>query len=152
MERTVSIMYQGLSDATIPAQSSNRFYEDTTTALKTQDLTGFFRYFPMPGMQHCWNSKANLENKIPWYIGGPGQANILITDFNTPNWGVSRDYQTAQTNALSCSRITLDKTNGAVEKMKKFQLHSRDDTELARLLLEAVVCQRKPDRRGLRRM
>ncbi|KAI1759187.1 tannase and feruloyl esterase [Hypoxylon sp. FL1150] len=64
------ILYAGLSDATVPVQHTNLYYNRTIEAMGNID--DFFRYFQVPGMQHCWGTPDNV--KSPWMIGGAGQA------------------------------------------------------------------------------
>lgn len=70
------IMYQGLADGLISPKTSLGYYNATISALGTsvKDTRGWFRYFEVPGMQHCYFS--NRFN-APWDFGAPGQASQL---------------------------------------------------------------------------
>lgn len=64
------IHYHGLADNLIPSGSSQYFYDQvyrtlTPTGIKIDD---FYRYFLVPGMNHCTGSSVS-----PWYIGGGTQ-------------------------------------------------------------------------------
>ncbi|KAK8118549.1 ferulic acid Esterase/Feruloyl esterase [Apiospora kogelbergensis] len=65
------ILYQGLSDGLISARSSLHYYNETIKALGGGGVDDFFRYFQVPGMQHCMGSPAAV--RAPWYIGSWGQ-------------------------------------------------------------------------------
>jgi feruloyl esterase len=52
------IMYHGLADGLIPPRGSDWYYEKVVDTMggnlsATQE---YFRYFQVPGMQHCWNT------------------------------------------------------------------------------------------------
>ncbi|KAI1124671.1 Tannase/feruloyl esterase [Nemania abortiva] len=64
------IMYGGLADNTVPVQHTTYYYNRTVEAMGNVD--DFFRYFQIPGMQHCWGTPDNV--KAPWMIGGEGQS------------------------------------------------------------------------------
>ncbi|KAI0176468.1 tannase and feruloyl esterase [Hypoxylon sp. FL1284] len=64
------ILYAGLADATVPPQHTDLYYNRTVDAMGNVD--DFFRYFKIPGMDHCWGTPDNV--KAPWMIGGTGQA------------------------------------------------------------------------------
>ncbi|KAK4192866.1 Tannase/feruloyl esterase [Podospora australis] len=73
------VMYHGLSDGILSPRSSMFFYNQMRAALNEKDVEGkdtrgWFRYFEVPGMQHCWFS--NRYN-APWHFGGSGQATQL---------------------------------------------------------------------------
>ena len=68
------IMYHGLADGLIPSNSSTRYYRNTQQFYES-DISSWFRYFRVPGMQHCFNSAAEMATTVaPWYFGGPGIA------------------------------------------------------------------------------
>ncbi|KAK3393419.1 Tannase/feruloyl esterase [Podospora didyma] len=70
------LMYHGLADGLISPLTSLQYYNATAAAVGTSvaDLRPWFRYFPVPGMQHCWFS--NRYN-APWDFAGSGQATQL---------------------------------------------------------------------------
>lgn len=56
------IMYHGASDGLVPTQGSNLYYDRVVETMggnitTTQD---FFRYFMVPGMQHCWTTPVGM--------------------------------------------------------------------------------------------
>lgn len=70
------IMYNGLADGVISPKSTQLYYNRTISAMGTNlgDIRSWFRYFEVPGMQHCFFS--NRFN-APWDFAAPGQASIL---------------------------------------------------------------------------
>lgn len=65
------ILYQGLADGLISARSSLHYYNETAKAVGAGNVDDFFRFFQVPGMQHCLGTPAAV--KAPWYIGSWGQ-------------------------------------------------------------------------------
>ncbi|KAK9442438.1 feruloyl esterase B precursor [Metarhizium brunneum] len=65
------IHYHGLADNLIPARSSRYFYDRVYRALTPKGIQvgDFYRFFYVPGMEHCMGSAA-----APWYIGGGTQS------------------------------------------------------------------------------
>ncbi|EFY88291.1 feruloyl esterase B precursor [Metarhizium acridum CQMa 102] len=65
------IHYHGLADDLIPAGSSRHFYDQVYRTLvpKGIKVDEFYRFFFVPGMQHCMGSTV-----APWYIGGGSQS------------------------------------------------------------------------------
>ena len=63
--------YHGLSDALIATGSSVYFYKQVlkTLAGKGVAINDWYRFFLVPGMQHC----ANSVNNAPWYFAGASQ-------------------------------------------------------------------------------
>jgi feruloyl esterase len=79
------ILYHGTSDGYIPTRSSIDFYNKTKAAVGG-DVDDFFRFFLIPGMQHCWLSPTGVN--APWMIAGGGQQNALgayTTDYSVPD-------------------------------------------------------------------
>ena len=70
------LMYHGLADGLISPRTSLAYYNATISSLRTstQDIRKWFKYFEVPGMQHCYFS--NRFN-APWDFGAPGQASAL---------------------------------------------------------------------------
>jgi feruloyl esterase len=71
------ITYHGYSDALIATGSSLYFYKEVLKTLhpKGIDLDGFYRHFPVPGMQHCALTPPDMN--APWYFAGGNQAGAL---------------------------------------------------------------------------
>ncbi|KAF2859141.1 putative ferulic acid Esterase/Feruloyl esterase [Piedraia hortae CBS 480.64] len=65
------IMYHGLADGLIPPGSSTYFYEQVQKTMGQVD--SWFRFFLVPGMQHCRGTAANA----PWYFAGANQAGSI---------------------------------------------------------------------------
>jgi feruloyl esterase len=63
--------YHGTADGLVPTGSSKIFYNKVveTMATKGVELDDFYRFFLIPGMQHCQKS-----DTAPWYIGGGSQS------------------------------------------------------------------------------
>ncbi|CAD0107253.1 unnamed protein product [Aureobasidium uvarum] len=69
--------YHGMSDGLIPTGSSVYLHSQIlrTMAPEGVDLDSFYRFFLVPGMQHCAGT-ANTVN-APWYFAGANQAAAL---------------------------------------------------------------------------
>lgn len=65
------IQYHGLSDGFIPPGSSIYFYTQVLSTLlpKAISLSDFYKFYVIPGMQHC----AGSVGDAPWVIGGASQ-------------------------------------------------------------------------------
>jgi feruloyl esterase len=65
------IHYHGFSDGLIPTGSSIYFYKQVLSTLlpKGVAISDFYKFYLVPGMQHCSGSVGDA----PWYIGGGGQ-------------------------------------------------------------------------------
>ncbi|KZT65310.1 tannase and feruloyl esterase [Daedalea quercina L-15889] len=65
------IHYHGLADGSIATGSSIYFWNHVQRALVPQGVpvSDFYRFFLIPGMQHCVGG----VNDAPWYIAGAGQ-------------------------------------------------------------------------------
>ena len=65
------IHYHGLSDGLIATGSSIYFYKQVLSTLlpKGIRLSDFYKFYLIPGMQHCSGSVGDA----PWYIAGGGQ-------------------------------------------------------------------------------
>ncbi|KAL4986538.1 tannase and feruloyl esterase [Aspergillus falconensis] len=74
--------YHGFADGEIPTSSSVYYYKQTQKALTPFgiDLDDFYRFFLIPGMQHCLDS----VHDAPWYIGSANQPSGLT---GTNIWG-----------------------------------------------------------------
>lgn len=69
------IMYHGTADGLVPTRGSNVYYDRVSKTMGGPP-TDFFRYFLVPGMQHCWDTAVDA----PWYFAGPFQGGILGND------------------------------------------------------------------------
>lgn len=82
------IMYHGAADGLLPARGSTYYYEQTAEVLGDNNSSSggggaaddFFRYFVVPGMQHCWGSAVDA----PWSFGAALQAGAM----GTSQWSV----------------------------------------------------------------
>ena len=66
--------YHGLADGLIPTGSSEYFYRQVLNTMtpKGIELDSWYRYFRIPGMQHCAGTPEDVN--APWYIAGGNQA------------------------------------------------------------------------------
>ncbi|KAI1847160.1 hypothetical protein JX265_011836 [Neoarthrinium moseri] len=64
------LMYHGTADSLIPTGSSKVFYNRVTETLAPHgvELDDFYRFFLVPGMQHC-----STSDVAPWYVAGGSQ-------------------------------------------------------------------------------
>ncbi|KAJ9252577.1 hypothetical protein DTO207G8_4639 [Paecilomyces variotii] len=71
--------YHGLSDGAIAPGSSLYYYNHVLRTLKPRgiDLDGFYRYFMVPGLEHCTGTSSTMN--APWYFAGANQAGALGT-------------------------------------------------------------------------
>lgn len=65
-------LYHGMADGLIPTRSSKLYYDRVSEAMGGPP-TDFFRYFPVPGMQHCWTTVVDA----PWHFAGAFQAGAV---------------------------------------------------------------------------
>ncbi|GFN19996.1 feruloyl esterase B precursor [Aspergillus tubingensis] len=74
------IHYHGLADPSIPTGSSVYFYKQVQRTLQSKgiDLDDFYKFYLIPGMEHCGSTPSNME--APWYIGGSSQASTIGSD------------------------------------------------------------------------
>ncbi|KAK6330016.1 Tannase and feruloyl esterase [Orbilia javanica] len=63
------LVYHGLMDSVINSENTLNYYEyvSRTMGLTSGELDSFFRYFPIPGMGHCFGGPGN------WFIGATSQ-------------------------------------------------------------------------------
>ncbi|OJJ62580.1 hypothetical protein ASPSYDRAFT_41271 [Aspergillus sydowii CBS 593.65] len=71
------LTYHGMADGYIPTDSSLYYYNQVTSALAPRgiDLDDFYRFFYVPGMQHCSGTPTGVH--APWYFAGPNQGPSL---------------------------------------------------------------------------
>lgn len=62
------LLYHGTGDGYIATRSSQVFYNRTSAAVGG-NMDDFFRFFLIPGMEHCWLSAVNA----PWMMEGLSQ-------------------------------------------------------------------------------
>ena len=81
------ILYHGLADGLVPTKGTELYYNRTIRhfggdlgSLKNlRNTTSFFKFFQIPGMQHCWASPPTVN--APWNIGGAFQAGVMGSGF-----------------------------------------------------------------------
>ncbi|KAM0714913.1 hypothetical protein Q7P37_009378 [Cladosporium fusiforme] len=69
--------HHGSADGLIPTRSSILFHSQVQRTLQPRgiELDDFYRFFIVPGMQHCSGTPASV--RAPWYFAGPNQAGAL---------------------------------------------------------------------------
>jgi len=75
------ILYAGQRDYVIPGRHTAALHEK----LKARAANGNFKYFEVPGMDHCFNIGAHLGNPA-WYMGGGGLSGILPFQGGAAPW------------------------------------------------------------------
>ncbi|GME23712.1 hypothetical protein GTA08_BOTSDO07411 [Neofusicoccum parvum] len=75
--------YHGYADGSIATGSSVYLYNKVTQTLRPRgvDVDEFYRFFLVPGMQHCSGTPDNMN--APWYFAGPNQASVLGSDVHS---------------------------------------------------------------------
>ncbi|KAI0005835.1 Tannase/feruloyl esterase [Xylariaceae sp. FL0662B] len=79
------LMYHGTADGLVPTRGSNWYYDNVmrTTGSDTESMRTFFRYFLVPGMEHCWMTPVDA----PWAFGGASQAAMFGNDtYSVPGY------------------------------------------------------------------
>ncbi|KAL1887108.1 hypothetical protein Sste5346_010439 [Sporothrix stenoceras] len=119
------LLYQGLADGVIMPRMTTYYYNQTieamnlrlaTTVSSKEDyhrhhkkdghhndarppIQDFFRYFQVPGMQHCFASPQEVA--APWMFAAPGQATLLSQGYNFgAGWGVPNQPASAAHDAV----------------------------------------------------
>ncbi|KAL4951396.1 feruloyl esterase B precursor [Aspergillus filifer] len=69
--------YHGFTDPSIATGSSIYFYEHVAQTLAPKGITldDWYRFFLVPGMEHCEMTPSNMN--APWYFNGDGQNTAL---------------------------------------------------------------------------
>ncbi|KAK6538269.1 Tannase and feruloyl esterase [Orbilia ellipsospora] len=72
------LVYHGGSDGFYTPQNTIDQYENVSKnmTLRSSQLDEFFRFFMIPGMNHCTGGNG------AWYMGGPGQVGMGVTGVN----------------------------------------------------------------------
>jgi feruloyl esterase len=81
------IHHHGSADGLIPTGSSVYFHSQVQQTLQPHgvDLDDFYRFFVVPGMQHCAGTPADVA--APWYFAGPNQAaNLGTSAYSVPGY------------------------------------------------------------------
>ncbi len=77
------MQYHGFADALIPTGSSIYFYKRVLQTLGSKgiDLDKFYRFFLVPGVQHC----AGSVGDAPWFFAGASQ-NTRLSTYSVPGF------------------------------------------------------------------
>jgi feruloyl esterase len=81
------LIYHGLADGQIPVEASNYYYDHVKRNLTINNpginIDDFYRYFHVPGLQHC---SGGIYNSA-WYVAGPSQQSVLgPSTFSVPGF------------------------------------------------------------------
>lgn len=79
--------HHGSADGLIPTGSSVYFHSQVQQTLQPRgiELDDFYRFFVVPGMQHCMGTPKDVS--APWYFAGPNQAAALGNGtYSTPGY------------------------------------------------------------------
>lgn len=82
------LSYHGFADGLIPTGSSIYFREHVFRTMTDTDLDSFYKFYLVPGMQHC------LGGDVPWAFNGGDQAAELgtgilsVPGFEDPKHGI----------------------------------------------------------------
>lgn len=108
------LMYHGMADGLVPTKSSLYYYNKTAEAMPGVNLQSFFRYFQVPGMQHCYGSDKSVN--APWMFAGPDQAYVLQQLGFGPGWSVPGYLNDSRYDALVALMDWVEK-DSAVDKI-----------------------------------
>lgn len=74
------LMYHGYADGLIPTGSSIYYYKQVVDTFKPKgiELDSWYRFFLVPGMQHCVGTPDDVN--APWYFAGGNQAGTIGTE------------------------------------------------------------------------
>ncbi|KUJ16051.1 tannase and feruloyl esterase [Mollisia scopiformis] len=85
------ILYHGTADGYIPTRSSEYLFNQTGQMFSNSD--SWFRYFEIPGMQHCTQDTTGLNpptgKPAPYYMGGAGQAQSIYSTYVPDSVGIN---------------------------------------------------------------
>ena len=127
------LMYHGYADGLIPAGSSTYFYKAVLRALGSQgiDLHPWFRYFLVPGMQHCSSTPPGVD--APWYFAGANQAGAL----GTGEVYSTRGFEDKEHDVLLA---LMEWTEGGIAPEKVVLTKWRDDQTREEVWKQRPVC------------
>lgn len=124
------ILYHGLADGLVPTKGSDWYYNSTISAFgglsKTRD---FFRYFQIPGMQHCWGTTVDA----PWNIAAAFQPGVMGTGY----WSVP-GFQDAKHDAMLALQDWVEKGRAVDEIVATTWRSSQDPS--SGVLKQRPVC------------
>lgn len=124
------ILYHGLADGLVPTKGSDWYYNSTIAAsgglARTRD---FFRYFQIPGMQHCWGTVVDA----PWSVAGAFQPGAMGTGY----WSVP-GFQDAKHDAVLALREWVEEGKAVDEIVATTWRSSQDPT--SGVLRQRPIC------------
>ncbi|KAE9364835.1 tannase and feruloyl esterase [Stipitochalara longipes BDJ] len=110
------LMYHGLADGLVPTKSSELYYSNTRNAMPGVNITNFFRYFQVPGMQHCFNTNFTTVD-APWMFAGYKQAYNLQTVGFGQGWSVPGFSNDSRYDALVALMDWVENDNHTVNQI-----------------------------------
>ncbi|MDQ0570885.1 putative esterase [Variovorax paradoxus] len=122
------IVYHGTSDAVFSSDDTTRWYEQLRAA-NGGDASGFARFFPVPGMNHCGGGPATdqfdmLTPLVAWVEQGKAPAAVVATargaGANVVNAELPADWSPARTRPLCPYPKTAAYIGGSIEVASSF--------------------------------
>lgn len=101
------LMYHGMADGLVPTKSSLLYYNKTAEAMPGVDLQSFFRYYQVPGMQHCFGTDTSVN--APWMFAGYRQAALMKSRGLGPGWSVPGFLNDSRYDALAALMDWVEK-------------------------------------------
>jgi feruloyl esterase len=90
------------------------YYQNTADAMPGVTLQDFFRYYQVPGMQHCFGTGQNVN--APWMFAGAGQANPMQTLYGYgPGWSVPGFLNDSRYDALTALMDWVEKDQAVAQ-------------------------------------
>ncbi|KAJ5734889.1 uncharacterized protein N7483_000014 [Penicillium malachiteum] len=129
--------YHGMADPSIPTGSSVYFYKHVQRMMSKLgiDLDDFYRFYLIPGMQHCGNTPSNME--APWYIGGSSQASTIGSDGSGNHLHERNGFNDGKHDAL-LAMIAWVENNTAPDYLIGTKFH--DETTLDYVTKQRPIC------------
>ncbi|OJJ45934.1 hypothetical protein ASPZODRAFT_133801 [Penicilliopsis zonata CBS 506.65] len=127
--------YHGFADGEIPTGSSIYYYRHVQETLVPLgiDLDDFYRFFLIPGMEHCLDS----VHDAPWYIATANQPGGLVAESsNDTIWGVP-GYRDAKHDALLAIMAWVENGTAPEELVATKYV---DDTPSLGVQAQRVIC------------
>jgi feruloyl esterase len=98
-----------MADGLVSTKNSLLYYKNTQDAMPGVTLQDFFRYYQVPGMQHCFGTDQDVN--APWMFAGAGQANLLQATYSFgPGWSVPGFLNDSRYDALTALMDWVEKT------------------------------------------
>ncbi|PWY69991.1 hypothetical protein BO83DRAFT_390098 [Aspergillus eucalypticola CBS 122712] len=131
------IHYYGLADPSIPTGRNVYFYKQVQRTLQSKgiDLDDFYKFYLIPGMEHCGSTPSNME--APWYIGGLSQASTIGSDGSGNHLHERKGFNDGKHDALLAMIGWVE--NGTVPNyLVATKFH--DENELDYVVKQRLIC------------